>query len=97
MLSLRGSYFVRAHRNYSSKINAKMKSFDLPSTEIRKIFLDYFVKEHNHKFIRSSPVIPFCDPTVPFVNAGMNQVRDDYDSRNVRMNNRKKKFKKQKC
>ncbi|KAJ8895228.1 hypothetical protein PR048_000553 [Dryococelus australis] len=29
--------------------------------------------EHGHTFIRSSPVVPFCDATVPFVNAGMNQ------------------------
>ncbi|KAG4069870.1 hypothetical protein HA402_009577 [Bradysia odoriphaga] len=40
------------------------------------MFLNYFVEEHSHKFIRSSPVIPFCDPTVPFVNAGMNQFKN---------------------
>lgn len=41
---------------------------------IRQSFVDYFVQEHDHTFVRSSPVIPLCDPTVAFVNAGMNQV-----------------------
>jgi hypothetical protein len=41
---------------------------------IRQSFIDYFVQEHNHTYVRSSPVVPFCDPTVAFVNAGMNQV-----------------------
>lgn len=42
---------------------------------IRQQFIDYFITKHNHKFIKSSPVVPFCDPTVAFVNAGMNQVK----------------------
>lgn len=45
------------------------------SQEIRRRFLDYFTKEHNHQLVRSSPVVPFCDPTVAFVNAGMNQFK----------------------
>lgn len=60
----------RTYRKYSTKINR-----DLSATNIRNTFLDYFTKDHKHRFIRSSPVTPFCDPTVPFVNAGMNQVR----------------------
>lgn len=59
------------YRNYSKTIG---KSHDVSAATIRKKFLDYFIEEHNHRFIRSSPVTPFCDPTVPFVNAGMNQV-----------------------
>lgn len=59
------------YRNYSTKISKKP---DVSATTIRKKFLDYFIEDHNHRFIRSSPVTPFCDPTVPFVNAGMNQV-----------------------
>lgn len=47
---------------------------DRTSKAIREKFLDYFIKEHNHVFVRSSPVVPYCDPTVAFVNAGMNQV-----------------------
>lgn len=47
----------------------------LCSNEIRKRFVDYFVKENGHKFIKSSPVVPYNDPTIAFVNAGMCQVR----------------------
>lgn len=41
---------------------------------IRNEFLDYFKKDLEHTFIRSSPVISFNDHTIAFVNAGMNQV-----------------------
>lgn len=48
----------------------------LPSSNaVRQMFINYFVKGHNHTHIRSSPVVPFCDPSVPFVNAGMNQFK----------------------
>ncbi|XP_050315762.1 alanine--tRNA ligase, mitochondrial isoform X2 [Anthonomus grandis grandis] len=48
---------------------------DISAKNIRQSFLDYFLKRQDHVFIRSSPVVPFCDPTVPFVNAGMNQFK----------------------
>lgn len=61
-----------------TKLITRQYSRNLPnhlsSKNIRQQFLDYFIKENEHKFIRSSPVVPFCDPTVSFVNAGMNQV-----------------------
>ncbi|XP_054735044.1 alanine--tRNA ligase, mitochondrial-like [Anastrepha obliqua] len=57
---------------YSS---AKKLQRVLSSGEIRKTFIDYFTINHDHKFVRSSPVVPFCDPTVAFVNAGMNQFK----------------------
>lgn len=41
---------------------------------IRNEFLDHFTKDLNHTFVRSSPVMPLNDPTIPFINAGMNQV-----------------------
>lgn len=44
------------------------------SKEIRTTFINYFEKQHGHKFIRSSPILPLCDPGLAFVNAGMNQV-----------------------
>lgn len=46
----------------------------LSSNEIRKRFIDYFVTENNHKYIKSSSVVPYNDPTIAFVNAGMCQV-----------------------
>ena len=42
---------------------------------IRRRFLDYFKKQH-HTIVPSSPVIPYDDPTLMFVNAGMNQFKD---------------------
>jgi hypothetical protein len=51
----------------------RFKSF-LSSNKIRKRFIDYFVKENDHKYIKSSPVVPYNDPTIAFVNAGMCQV-----------------------
>ena len=44
---------------------------------VRQQFFDYFA-EREHSFVRSSPTIPFDDPTLLFANAGMNQVRTDH-------------------
>jgi alanyl-tRNA synthetase len=38
--------------------------------EIRKAFLDYFVK-HGHEVVPSAPLVPRNDPTLMFTNAGM--------------------------
>lgn len=45
------------------------------SQEIRRAFLKYF-QSHGHAIIPSSPVIPHDDPTLLFINAGMNQFKD---------------------
>lgn len=60
---------IKSVRNISRYLNR-----DVCSKAIREKFLDFFVNENNHKFIKSSPVIPLCDPSIAFVNAGMNQV-----------------------
>lgn len=49
--------------------DGKLKS----ANTIRKEFLDYFLKDHS--FVRSSSILNINDPSTPFVNAGMNQVR----------------------
>jgi alanyl-tRNA synthetase len=43
--------------------------------DIRQGFINYF-KNQKHQEIASSPVIPHKDPTLLFVNAGMNQFKD---------------------
>ena len=45
------------------------------STEIRQDFLEFF-KSKGHKIVPSAPVVPLNDPTLLFVNAGMNQYKD---------------------
>ncbi|KAK7083654.1 hypothetical protein SK128_015943 [Halocaridina rubra] len=50
------------------------KFFHWPSCKVRKTFLDFF-KDRDHHFIRSSPVIPWNDASLAFINAGMNQFK----------------------
>ncbi|MGE0669876.1 MAG: alanine--tRNA ligase [Parachlamydiales bacterium] len=45
------------------------------SQEIRRNFLKYF-KDNGHSIVASSPVVPHDDPTLLFINAGMNQFKD---------------------
>lgn len=45
------------------------------SSEIRKKFFDYFIR-NGHQQVASSSLIPAQDPTILFTNAGMNQFKD---------------------
>ena len=49
----------------------------MQSSEIRKKFLDFFIK-NSHKKIQSSGLIPSEDPTLLFTNAGMVQFKDTF-------------------
>jgi alanyl-tRNA synthetase len=66
----------------------------MTGNEIRQKFIDYFNK-HGHKTVHSSPLLPANDPTLLFVNAGMNQFKD------VFLGNEKRDYKRavssQKC
>lgn len=55
--------------------------------ELRRSFLNYF-KEKKHAIIASSPVIPHDDPTLLFINAGMNQFKDIFLGKSQRDYNR---------
>lgn len=42
---------------------------------VRQKFVHYFTARHGHKFVKSSSVVPNNDPSLAFVNAGMNQFK----------------------
>ncbi|XP_045470743.1 alanine--tRNA ligase, mitochondrial [Harmonia axyridis] len=92
MITTTSKTIIRQHvtRNICKYVNS-----DRSARVIRQKFLDYFLKDCNHQFIRSSPVVPYCDPSVAFVNAGMNQFK------NIFVGNQEPKFSKvansQKC
>jgi alanyl-tRNA synthetase len=45
------------------------------SNDIRRSFLDFFARR-DHRTVRSSSLVPAGDPTLLFINAGMNQFKD---------------------
>src|SRR5271165_1786095 len=52
-----------------------MPNQKLSGSEVRRMFLDYFVSK-GHKEVHSSSLVPANDPTLLFTNAGMNQFKD---------------------
>ena len=57
------------------------------SNEIRRRFLKYF-EDRGHTVVKSSSLVPAEDPTLLFVNAGMNQFKEVFLGRETRAYNR---------
>src|SRR5499433_432309 len=53
------------------------------SNDIRRRFLQFFA-DRGHTIVKSSSLIPAQDPTLLFVNAGMNQFKDVFLGRETR-------------
>ena len=51
-------------------------------TDIRKAFLDYFVR-HGHEVIQSGPLVPLDDPSLLFTNAGMVQFKNYFTGKEI--------------
>ena len=47
----------------------------MQSERIRELFLEFF-RAKNHKIVNSAPIVSKDDPTLMFVNAGMNQFKE---------------------
>jgi len=46
----------------------------LTASQIRQMYMDFFIQKKSHIYVHSSSTIPKDDPTLLFANAGMNQV-----------------------
>src|SRR6478672_261157 len=66
----------------SSTVSSRRSGL-LTTSEIRRQFLDYFVK-NGHREVASSSLVPAGDPTLLFTNAGMNQFKDVFLGREPR-------------
>eukprot|EP00672_Neobodo_designis_P028805 CAMPEP_0174832550 /NCGR_PEP_ID=MMETSP1114-20130205/3734_1 /TAXON_ID=312471 /ORGANISM="Neobodo designis, Strain CCAP 1951/1" /LENGTH=954 /DNA_ID=CAMNT_0016066411 /DNA_START=92 /DNA_END=2956 /DNA_ORIENTATION=- len=52
-----------------------MSSTQWPAAKVRQTFVDFF-KERGHTFHAGSATVPLADPTLLFINAGMNQFKE---------------------
>ena len=53
----------------------------MKSNELRKKFIDFF-ESKKHTFVEGSSISPDNDPSLLFVNAGMNQFKDIFLGQN---------------
>ncbi|KAJ8392429.1 hypothetical protein AAFF_G00075540 [Aldrovandia affinis] len=56
-------------------LSSSTGSPEFTSKRVRRMFTEFFKEQHDHKLVPSSPVRPRGDPSLLFVNAGMNQFK----------------------
>lgn len=59
----------------------------MEASEVRQIFLDFFASKQ-HEIVSSAPMVVKNDPTLMFINAGMNQFKDYFLGNRVPQNKR---------
>ncbi|MED6291495.1 hypothetical protein CHARACLAT_024292 [Characodon lateralis] len=64
---------LRRLRRFSAGLERSFSS--LPASQVRRTFLDFFRDKHRHQVVPSASVRPIGDPSLLFVNAGMNQFK----------------------
>jgi alanyl-tRNA synthetase len=57
------------------KLEFKLLKMEWTSNKIRKTFLDFF-NAKGHHIVPSAPMVVKNDPTLMFINAGMNQFKE---------------------
>ncbi|KAI8486857.1 mitochondrial alanyl-tRNA aminoacylation [Branchiostoma belcheri] len=73
MRNISGLFTQSGYRRLSTSNDHDRKG---PSSqEIRKTFLDFFKVKYDHLLVPSSSIVPKNDPTLLFINAGMNQFK----------------------
>ncbi|CAF0801994.1 unnamed protein product [Brachionus calyciflorus] len=72
---IKSYHHLKSNTFVPKRFYVSINNFEWPSEKVRQTFLDYFCKENDHKFIKSSSVLPKKGSGTYFTNAGMNQFK----------------------
>uniref|UniRef100_A0A8C2HY08 Alanine--tRNA ligase n=1 Tax=Cyprinus carpio TaxID=7962 RepID=A0A8C2HY08_CYPCA len=72
---IKSYYVLSAGVRRCSALSYSESHKEFTSKRVRRKFIDFFKEGHEHRVVSSSPVRPRGDPSLLFVNAGMNQFK----------------------